>query len=202
MSDEFDIVEQLLGNEKPKKSVKLDVDKDIPDEEDIDLTESGEGNVTGLIQKVKHLDPLIKGKDASCEKKDKEHWPGDCVPISKEDIIRACLPKDAYLYVKYINGPNYSACVYDPVHWIYGWGNSTMEAKKDCIDNIVAWRKEYPDKIDNLIKGWEERVRKYAHPMRVHSNSSDDGSTKTLKKLASKPLVEKNTSDILSDLGL
>ncbi len=194
MKNELDIVEQLLGNEdvaechKPrtkKKALRLDIDKDTPDD-DYDAESH-----------VKHLDPEVKGKDATERKQDKEHWIGDCHKLSKGEKTYAGLPDEAYLYVFRMQGPNGSACVYDPVHWIYGWGKDTVAAAKDCLTNVHNYRAENPELIPGLIKGWEERLAKFGNP---HSFFKD--TPPTSKTYQSKNIESKTTTDILKAIGL
>jgi hypothetical protein len=176
MKNELDIVNNLIKNEKPAKAQKDEAVK---------------------IPHVKHMVPEVKGTDASKEKKSQPHWPGDCIPLTKEQIAKASLPEKSYLYVKTIPGPNSIASVYDPVHWIYGWGETTPEAINDCIENIHNWRLENPELIADALKVWEERVANYGHPLKFKQTDIPAPSAYKAKHIESK-----TTTDILKEIGL
>jgi hypothetical protein len=155
-------------------------------------------------------------KDAKSENKPKAHYPGDCMNISMKDKQDAGLPQEAYIVVKQIGTPNQHACVYDPVHWIYGWGEDTMSAVRDCLYNIKEYRKSKPKElIDELISGWQERLKQYGHPLKPRNtimeipkaSSKAARLSSTEEDIVKKPNKKKegrgdSTADILEDLGL
>lgn len=196
MSNELDIVDQLLKNDKPAAEAPKKTKPAVKDVEESFHTR--EEVVVAKEPHVKWMDPTVKGRDATSERKDKPHWTGDCHKLSDKEKQFAGLPAEAYLYVKDVGGPNSSACVYDPVHWIYGWGNDTMEAVKDCLNNIRNWRAENPALVEELIKGWEERLVNHKHPF----NFTPKVEASTVNKYKDKHIESKNTTDILKDLGL
>lgn len=184
MKNELDIVNELLSNEKPKETKKKK-------REVVAYT-------SGLKDDgVRHLDPPVKEKDASKEPH-KTHWVGDCIKLSKEQREKCSMPEDGYLYVKRIASPNYSACVYSPVYWIYGWGNSTEEAVSDCIDNIVEWRKNNPTRLESVIPDWKRYLEAYKHPYDFRPTVTTDKVKPQLKAMNE----SKTTSDILKGLDL
>jgi len=197
MKNELDIVDELLGNEgiadchKPrkKKAKRINLDKDTPDE-DYDPEAVVEPH-------VKHMDPVVKGRDASEKVKDRRDWIGDCHKLSKEEKEGAGLPENAYLVINCIGNANASACVHDPVHRIYGWGEDTLEAVKNCLQNIREWRAEFPELIPDLIKGFEERLAKHGNPYNFN-----DVNAHPSKTYQSKNIEAKTTTDILKAIGL
>jgi len=197
MNNELDIVDQLLGNEgiadchKPrskKKAVKLSIDNDVPDSDD-------EGAV--LEPHTKHMDPVVKGRDATEKVKDRADWIGDCHKLSKAEKEGAGLPDEAYIVIDCVGNPNASACVHDPVHSIYGWGEDTLDAVKNCLQNIREWRAEFPELIPNAIKGFEERLAKHGNPYDLTK-----ATTHASKAYQSKNIEGKTTTDILKAIGL
>lgn len=154
------------------------------------------------------------------ELKDKEHWGGDCRMLSSEQKKNVGLPDTAYLVVQTSPSQFYSkvvdAVVYDPVHWIYGRGNSIESATSDCLNNIKEYRaKKTPEVLTELTKGWEKRLEQYGHPFdstkppkswKKKSTVIDvSKSTKAVAVEAKKPdEAKKNASmdDMLKDLGL
>jgi hypothetical protein len=171
--------------------------------------------VDELLANEKPAKIPIGTKSAKNEKKPKQDWGGDCLNISEKEKLPVGLPLESYLIIKEIGTPNSSACVYDPVHWIYGWGADTMSAVRDCLNNIRDWRKQNPDLIQDYVEGWQERLEKYGHPFKADDKGVDV--PKSVKKFVEKesPLVVESTeivapiedtppstADILSDLGL
>lgn len=152
-------------------------------------------------------------RSAVAEKKPKAHWGGDVLEIPKEEKEKAGLPLLSYIVVKQIPTPNCGATVYDPVYWIYGYGEDTMSAVRDCLNSIIEWRKKNMEHVPALIQGWEERLAKYGHPtkklnniptvVKKFSHPIDD------YKPSTKPKVQKqqdddegSVSDYLEELGL
>ncbi len=177
MKDELDIVNQLIKNENP-------IDVHAP---------------TAKVVRApheKHMDPVVKPKVAK-ENKKQEHWVGDTIKLSNEQKLECGLPESSYLVVKSMGNENASACVYDPIHWIYGWGEDTLGAVKDCVANIKEWRQDNPDSIADLIKGWEIRLEHTKHPYKF--KSEDAPAPKTYQ---TKPIDSRSTTSILKELGL
>ena len=189
MSDknELDIVEQLLNNETPavvkKKKKKDSVTTYSRDESE---------------PHVKHLDPLVKPVDASNEKRTKPFWPGDCTGLTKEQKTKCGLPDDAFICVSRLAGPNGSCCVFEPFHWIYGWGDNTADAISNCVNTIAEWRKTNAERIPILTSEWKERIEKYGHPFKFTTKPNDVKHSRPQDKNINE---SKTTQDILKSIG-
>lgn len=195
MTDELDIVNDLLANEKSEV-------KELTTEEILAIPKEDTANSTTKkdffnLPERRPVSTVSRKICAHSEKHDSEDWPGNCLQLSKLQKEQAGLPLDSYLVVKCSGTPNSEACVYDPIHWIYGWGKTLGEASKDCLQNIMSWRKEHSDLIESLVEGWENRLKTTRHPFKAPPEIKKNAS-KSMKR----PLVDKSTTEILKDVGL
>lgn len=168
MSDDFNIVDALLENEKPKSDEKAIKTKPKVAGKSSGMIPVGDGNIASAFDKAtnqlnesllnKGYDPLNPGGP---------HWSGDCRLIPNDVVKELRMPPKAYVILAQTPTYNREAAVYSPFYNIWGWGASSDAAFDNCITNIRNHLKKVgKDKAKEVAdKYWATRKeRGLKHP--------------------------------------